>query len=69
MRIGLLYAQWLQNPENFKAFQEKYRQQDRQNALKRFEETRRKRDEIRQAYRRRIAQLRVDMAVRFALFS
>jgi len=53
---------WILNAENFKTFQEKYRQQDRQNALKRFEETRRKRDEIRQLYRRRIATLRADIA-------
>jgi len=52
---------WIQYAENFKTYQEKYRQQDRQNALKRFEETRRKRDEIRQLYRRRIASVRAEI--------
>lgn len=56
-------TKWLNSMDNFKTFQDKYKQQDRANALARFEAERKKRDDIRQAYRRAIGQRRKDAEV------
>jgi len=53
-------TKWLANPDNFKTYQDKYRQQDRTNALVRIEAERKRRDEIRRQYRHGIAQRRKD---------